>query len=73
MFMPWGGFFAEAFCNSLFVHLFFIVFLATLPAFFIIYKMTADMKSERIERDKQMVLQLTRGLSMGQTVMTRVT
>ena len=63
----------KRFCNSLFVHLFFIVFLATLPAFFIIYKMTADMKSERIERDKQMVLQLTRGLSMGQTVMTRVT
>ena len=63
----------KRFCNSVSVHLFFIVFLATLPAFFIIYRMTADMKSERIERDKQMVLQLTRGLSMGQAVMTRVT
>ena len=60
----------KRFYNSLFIHLFFIVFLATLPAFFIIYRMSADMKLESIQRDKQSALQLARGLSMGQTIMT---
>lgn len=62
----------KRFYNSLFMHLFFIIFLATLPAFFIIYKMSAEMKLESIQRDKQSALQLTRGLSMGQTIMITV-
>lgn len=54
--------------NSLFIHLFLVILLATLPAFIIIYRMGVSARQESLDRDRLAALQTARGLGLGETL-----
>ena len=58
--------------NSLFMHLFLVIFLATLPAVIIIYKMGVSARQDSLDRDRLAAIQVARGLGLGETLIISI-
>ena len=59
--------------NSLFMHLFLVILLATLPAFVMIYKVEVRTKQEVMARDRIIATHVLQGLGFGETLIISMT
>ena len=59
--------------NSLFMHLFLVILLATLPAFIMIYKVELRTKQEIMARDRMIANHVLQGLGFGETLIISMT